>query len=358
VAWRRKGRTFRRAPPTDADGYWQTKRSMRVAFDSRPAGTPDGVGRYASCLLAELKCRVEVFEGHRPRGVDLYHTPWLEGAHLRTPCPMVLTLHTVAELKRPGERLRTAARRRLRYLAAQRAARVIVPSEGVARDVVEHLGVEAGRIAVIPHAAAPTIGRRDEREVAAVRARFGLPDRYLLWVGNLRTPSAHRQLQRLCLSPRKLPLVLAGPAGQWARNLPDAVVTGPLSDRDLACLYTGAQAVVLPGEQEGLALVGAEALSCATPVVACDVAAAREALGGRATYVPKEAFDELICAAEAARRPAPPPPPWSWADAAKATVAVYEEAVTDASRGLFPVVGPPAPPAVAPPPAPVGPQGQ
>jgi len=312
---------------------------LKVAFDSRPLTNPDGVGRYTTCLLEQLRNQLEVVEDHRPRQADLYHSPWLEGALLRSPCPMVVTVHDLAALKRPGERLRAVARMQLRYLAVQRAARVIVPTEAVALDVVEHLGIERRRIAVIPEAPAPQIHRRSEREVASLRSRLGLPERYLLWVGDLRRPAPHRQLIPLAQADRRMPLVLAGPAGRWAYELPNVILTGQLSDGDLAALYTGAHALVLPSEEEGFGLVTLEALACGTPVVACDLPSLREVLGQRATFVPRGELDRLVAAAEAATRPAPPPPPWSWEDTARATVAVYAEAIADAQRGCFPLLG-------------------
>ena len=78
---------------------------MRVAFDSRPAADPRGVGRYSRCLLDALRDTAagesEIEETHQPRRVsDVFHAPWMEGAMLRSPCPMVVTLHDLAALKR------------------------------------------------------------------------------------------------------------------------------------------------------------------------------------------------------------------------------------------------------------------
>ncbi len=130
---------------------------MRVAFDSRPAADPQGLGRYASCLLQALRDTAdeqdEIRESHRPRGADLFHTPWMQGAMLHSPCPMVVTLHDLAALNRPSERLRSGGiHLRLRHLAVQRAVHVIVPTEAVAHEAVAELGFERERVAVIPDA--------------------------------------------------------------------------------------------------------------------------------------------------------------------------------------------------------------
>ena len=97
----------------------------------------------------------------------------------------------------------------------------------------------------------------------------------------------------------------ADPAARWA-------VAGEAFGADGACaLY----------RREVL-----EALACGTPVATCDVPALREVLDGRATFVEPGDLAALMAAGAAASRPAPPPPPWTWADAARETWRVYQEA--------------------------------
>jgi hypothetical protein len=133
---------------------------VRVAFDSRPTSDLESLGRYARCLLEALRDTAgeqdDVREGHRPRGADLFHTPWMQGAMLHSPCPMVVTLHDLSALNRPSERLRSGGiHLRLRHLAVQRAVQVIVPTEAVAREAVAELGFERERVTVIPEAPDP-----------------------------------------------------------------------------------------------------------------------------------------------------------------------------------------------------------
>ncbi|HEV3320990.1 MAG TPA: glycosyltransferase [Solirubrobacteraceae bacterium] len=143
---------------------------MRLAFDSRPTADPQGLGRYSRGLLQALHDTAgehdEILESHRPRGADLFHAPWVQGAMLHSPCPMVVTLYDIAALKRPSERLRGGGMHlHLRHLALQRASHVIVPSEVVAREAVAEFGLERERMAVIPEApdtATPMAGRSAE----------------------------------------------------------------------------------------------------------------------------------------------------------------------------------------------------
>jgi glycosyltransferase involved in cell wall biosynthesis len=301
---------------------------MKVAFDSRAAKDTEGIGRYTRCLLAALReCDLgEIVETNDPRRCNVYHAPWLDGALLRSPVPMVVTLHDLIPLKRRGEYLRSGLRFRLRYLAVQRAVRVIVPTRTVALDAAAALEIPRERITVIPEAAAPTLHRRSDEEVGVIRQRFGLPPEYLLWVGGLRSPGPHKRVAALARAARTMPLVLVGKTGRWARELPDVKLTGAVTDDELAAIYTGAHALVFPSDEEGFGLPPVEALACGTPVVASDVPALREVLGGRATLIAHGDLKAMIAAAEARNHPAPRPIEWSWADAAAATWTVYEEA--------------------------------
>jgi glycosyltransferase involved in cell wall biosynthesis len=305
---------------------------VRVAFDARPGSGPSGIARYTrslrTALTGEARARNgEVIDAHRPRDVDLFHSPWIDGALLRPRGPMVVTLHDLIPLKRPGEYLRTGLRFRLRYLAVERATRIIVPTTTVAEEAVASLKLDAACVHVVPEAADPAFSPRSEAQVAAVRERHGLPDEYLVWVGSLLHPDPRKRVAALAETPSELPLVLVGEASAWAHALPGVILTGGVDDDTLAAIYTGARALVFPSDDEGFGLPTVEALACGTPVVACDIPALREVLGTRATFVDCDDLDALMAAGAAASRPAPDPPPWTWADAARATWDVYEQAV-------------------------------
>ena len=311
---------------------------MKVVFDARPGADIRGIGRYVRCLLPALRETAgssEIAAGHRPgRMAHLFHSPWIDGALLRAPCPQVVTVHDVIPLKRRSEYLRTGMRFRLRYLAVSRAQRVVVPTQAVAADAEALLGLEPDRLVVVPEAPAPGFAPRSPEAVAAVRYRLGVPEDYLLWVGGLRQPDPRKRVAALAAAPRDLPLVLVGRTAAWARELPGVLLTGEIDDEDLAALYTGARALVFPSDDEGFGLPPVEALACGTPVVASDVPVLREVLGDRATFVDAADVPGLVAAAERATRPAPPPPAWSWADAAEATWRVYQEALAAVGEPL------------------------
>ena len=300
---------------------------MRVALDSRGSVDPRGIGRYVRCLTSALRGTApdghELVDTHRPRGVDLFHAPRVEAALLRCSIPQVVTIHDLVILKRPGEYLRTGLRYRLRFLAASRAVRVIVPTQVVADDVAERLDLDPERIAVVGEAAAAVFHPRSEREVEGVRSRHDLPGDYLVWVGGLEHNDPRKRVRELAAAATDVPLVLVGPTTQWARELPNVTLTGQVSDDDLAAILTGARALVFPSDDEGYGLPPVEALACGTPVVCTDIPALREVLGDRATYAP---FDELLSTAWAIDGAPVVPLERTWDDVARETWAVYADA--------------------------------
>ncbi len=309
--------------------------SLRVHFDDRAAADGRGIGRYTRSLLAALFDEAEsrggeVLTSHRQRGADCFHSPWIDGAPLRPRRPTIVTLHDVVPLKRPGEYLRSGLRFRMRYLAVQRATAIIVPTAAVGGDATGLLKLDPARLHVVGEAPDATFTPRDAAEVRAVREQHGLPEDYIVWVGGLKHPDPRKRVAAMADTPRDIPLVLVGDTGQWARELPDVLLTGAVGDDELAAIYSGARALVIPSDDEGFGLPAVEALACGTPVVACDVPALREVLGDRASFVDPDDLPRLLHLAARAERPAPLPPDFSWADAARMTWDVYERAVLTA----------------------------
>lgn len=305
--------------------------ALRVAVDARalerPALAERGIGRYVRCLLDALGDRVVPVRKGRARA-DVIHSPSIDGVSLRPGAPLVVTLHDLVPLKHPETYLRTGLRHRIRYAAVKRAQRVIVPSRAVASDAERLLQIGQDRLHVVHEAPAPAF-RQAERP-----ARLELPERFLLWVGGLDPPDPRKRVEVLAQAVRRrdgLPLVLAGRTGPGARALAAhgrVLLTGRVSDEELAGLYTAAEALVFPSEEEGFGLPPVEALACGTPVAAFAGGAVAETLADEpaARLVEPGDVDALVEAAEALAGTRAEPPRRTWEDVAAETWAVYEEA--------------------------------
>ncbi|HUX71730.1 MAG TPA: glycosyltransferase family 1 protein, partial [Cellulomonadaceae bacterium] len=192
--------------------------------------------------------------------------------------PLVVTIHDVAFLRDPSHFTPRGVRFFTRALSRARneADVVIVPSRATAGDCVE-AGIDAARIHVVPHGAPHWIVRADE--IASVRSRLRLPQRFILWCG---TYEPRKNLTGLLAAfalafeeDPALHLVLVGPPGWGAR--PESATTaawsshvhhvGRLSTSDLRVVYAAATAFCFPSIWEGFGLPVLEAMAVGTPVV-------------------------------------------------------------------------------------------
>ena len=226
-----------------------------------------------------------------------------------TAAPLVVTIHDLLPLRFPSwypARQRWLFRRAI-HQAASDAARVVVPSEAVAADVVDGTDIEPARITVVPEGVEPIFRRPvSEVDVAAVCARHGVrPGRFFLFVGavsgrkNLVT--AMRALAAFRAGGPDVPLVVAGPRGRGADEfdaetaklgLQSAVrVTGFVSAADLPVLLTAALALVHPSKYEGFGLTPLEAMAAGTPVLAANTGALPEVVGDAGILLPPDDVD-------------------------------------------------------------------
>ena len=303
---------------------------MRIAVDARPLARPNtGIGRYTDCLLKEMTARdhqwwllsgspletglaeranVSVVAGaagpDSPQGlvhslysfrrwslrrdIDLFwsprhHLPLLLPRRIRT----VLTIHDVL-WKRNPETMRMGNRVTERVLmphAIRRADEIVCVSRFTRREVAGFWPSAAARSSVVYSGGLADAVADDSRVPK---------QRYFLFVGTLEPRKNLRSLlrafQRLRAAGNRADrLVIAGGQGwgnirlgQWIRELDlEAAVTvlGSVSDGELAALYRGALAVVMPSLYEGCGLPVIEALQFGTPAITARDSAPAEMAG-------------------------------------------------------------------------------
>jgi glycosyltransferase involved in cell wall biosynthesis len=195
--------------------------------------------------------------------------------------------------------------------AVTTAARVIVPSAATRTDLVRLYGIDEARVAVVPlavdhHAYAPP----NAEALTEARARLGLPERYLLFLGLDRRknlPAMLAAFGRLPATERPA-LVLAG-AKPWepdGSDPTDEVLAGVgpdvrsailrlgyVEERLKPGLLGGALALVYPSRYEGFGLPVLEAMATGTPVVASDTSSLPELVDGAALLVGPDDADAL-----------------------------------------------------------------
>ena len=278
----------------------QTSRRVMAEFrdqcEQRHLGARSSLVRSLALLPRALgAARIDVFHGMDHVGIPFF------GSAARC----VVTVHDVIPLLLPGTftlRHRAVVRLALARVR-QKADLIIVPSLAVQRDVVEQLGVPAGRVAVSPHGCEPRFRpAADPAGLRRVAERYDLPQRYVLAVGTL---EPRKNLTTLLQAFARLRsagtldpapgLVLAGPRG-WldepifaavrSLGLEDCVhVPGFVDDDDLPVLYSGAELLAFPSLKEGFGLPLLEAMASGVPVVASNCSAMPEVAGDAAVLV-------------------------------------------------------------------------
>lgn len=314
---------------------------MRVGLDGTPLlGARTGIGRYTEQLLAALaggpdelvataftlRGRLADLEGvqvrSRPlpaRGLqaawarsELPPVEWLTGrldvfhaTNFVLP-PLrrargVVTVHDLAFLHLTATVSSASARyRALVPRSLARASVVVTPSQAVAGQVREAYDPKVP-VVTVPHGVAPPWFTARPPS-PSLRARLGLPQEYLLFVGTLEPRKDVRTLLAAhALLPEAPPLVLVGPSG-WGEQVDvrGAVTPGYLEQDDLRAVVAGASALVLPSRDEGFGLPLLEALAAGTPVVASDLPVLREVGGEQAVYAEvgnPEAFSAALAGA-------------------------------------------------------------
>src|SRR5207244_7287250 len=154
------------------------------------------------------------------------------------------------------------------------ADRIIAVSQATKADLIAHLGVAPGRIAVVPLGVGAPFRPMASAEIDGALAAFGLArGDYLLFIGNL---EPRKNLRRLLDAVEKLgahvgPLVLAGGDG-WANDeLRPRVASlerqgrvrplGYVPEALLPPLLGGARIFVYPSLYEGFGLPPLEAMA-------------------------------------------------------------------------------------------------
>jgi glycosyltransferase involved in cell wall biosynthesis len=225
---------------------------------------------------------------------DVFWYPW-NGVRFRTQAPNLVTIYDAFAFDDPARepiarwREQTPIRR-----AARAATRFSTISNWSRERIAKALGIQAGRIEVIPLAPDPFFTPGDAGTLpAGLDAR-----RYVLLVGAGERRKNARTLVAACARVLRAPDEILTIVGRllpedvrFAKGLKVAFVEIDADDERLRALYRGAAVVAVPSSAEGFGLVAVEAMACGAPVLAANAAALPEATGGAAELLPPSDID-------------------------------------------------------------------
>jgi glycosyltransferase involved in cell wall biosynthesis len=289
--------------------------------------------------------------------IDLLHCPYWSNP-LWSPWPTVVTVHDVIQFVLPEYAWRKISR--LYFGLVSRGARhadaIITVSECSKRDIVKLLGLPPERIHVIGNAVDPSKHPvRDAWQLAGVRDRYGIGQRFVLYFGGF---DLRKNVPRLIEAYAELPpssrkeyqLVIAGryqhlghplfpdPRATVARLGLDGqvVFTGQIREQDKAPLYSAATLFAFPSRYEGFGMPVLEAMACGTPVLTSNCSALPEVVGDAGLLVDpndtgaiRDGLATLLADParrdELARRGLERARLFTWRQVAEQTVRVYEQ---------------------------------
>lgn len=345
---------------------------MNIGIDLAEGGAASGNARYTKSLVDALRAlsAQNQYRALRPwhrfgplndallrlrarmAGVDVFHfTNPLN--FVNGPYASVATLHDLAPLHDPSWSKRSS-RDTFDAKVGDMLAHTrlfIAVSEYTKRDIMERLGVAEERIRVVYEAADPFFFPAPD---ASVLARFGA-GRYVLCAGQLQPrKNVLALIEAFALVHARVPdlqLILVGRArdATYRKAVKEAIhrseldgqiiLAGAVDDATLRALYSGAECFAYPSLFEGFGLPVLEALACGTPVVTSSTSSLPEVAGEAGLLVdPRDpaaigaAIEHLSTdAALRARlkeRAIPQARKFSWEKAARETLSVYVEALS------------------------------
>jgi len=269
-------------------------------------------------------------------------------------CKKICTIHDLAYYLFP-ETFTLAQRIHLKIsarIACLCTDKIIAVSKNTKKDIVRLLNAAESKVKVVYNGVdVKFFDKPEELVLKKVRAKFDLPEKFILFVGTIQPRKNIETLIKAFLEFKKKDetdyhLVLAGRKG-W---LYDKIVKqieqslhrdyihflGMVADEELLCLYHSASVCVYPSSYDGFGLVPLEAMAAGAPTITSNVSSLPEVVGDAAMKVSPDDWTSLAKAIESIvsdrkirsklkEMSVERAKEFSWKRAAEETLMLYEE---------------------------------
>jgi alpha-1,3-rhamnosyl/mannosyltransferase len=229
----------------------------------------------------------------------------------RIHCPAVTTVHDISHIRFPQYHPRDRVKYLLRNLqeSLSRAERVVCVSEFTKSELMSEFSVASEQIDIVT----PSVDARfrkvfTEVELRDVRARYQLPEKYILSVGTIEPRKNLLGLLQAyeALSSdlqKEFPLVLVGGSGWLTESIEKQLIPleakgvirrlGFVSGKDIPALYKLASLMAYPSFYEGFGMPILESMATGTPVLTSNVASMPEVASGAACLIQPHDTDSI-----------------------------------------------------------------
>lgn len=300
--------------------------------------------------------------------VDLFHAT-SDIAPLNCPCKLVVTIHDVINLTSS-----LAFQHQPFYLAyllrqyfkivgrrsIKSSARIIAISENTKKDIINHFPSASGKVEVVYEAVEDSFAPvHDEIRLKEVTDKYSLPDSFIFYTGSTKEnknlfgllDGFHSLIGKGDSLAGGVKLIIAGFKHFRTEKITERVNELGLSDRvkfigfidehDLPAVYSSARLFVYPSLHEGFGLPLLEAMACDIVVVASNMTSIPEIVGSAAILCDprdpeklaramKQGLEDEDLREKLIQRGRKRLARFSWLDAARKTIDIYNRAVESA----------------------------
>lgn len=344
---------------------------MKVAFDishMHKLSKYRGIGAYAENLYQAIKkytdVEIELVEGEKYiKNFDLLHIPYFSlfrnTLPFYFPIPTVVTIHDLIPLQFPKYYplgIKGKINLQLQIFFLKKAKAIITISETVKKDIVKILKISPSKVYSIYLAPDKQFRKIEDKTLLNnVKNKYGLPDEFVLYVGNVNWNKNILNTSQACIEANKK-LVVIGSSFLDKTNLNHAEkrshkiflekysdnsliqLLGYVENEELVAIMNMATGLIFVSFYEGFGLPILEAQACGLPIITSNISATAEITDGGAILVdPKNVgeiseainriFDSQSTRQKLIKLGQENVKKYSWKKAALETVKVYENTI-------------------------------
>ncbi len=299
----------------------------------------ENIGKEFRISIKETGGFLRYLRSENLSGFDIVHLSSQTFGHLSRQAGerSVITCHDMMAFSNPGlfDKRRQALLSRIAIKGMEKCGRIISVSEFIKNEIIRHMKVDEDNINVI-HSGISEAFRPQRKKESDYIVYFGseekrknisaLIDAFVILkrtfpelklVKNYDNPVVREKIRSLGIQD-------------------DVMITGNLSEKQMAEYYTNAKAFVYPSLFEGFGFTPLEAMACGCPVASSNAAAMPEILGDAPVYFnpmrPEEIagsvasiINDKTLSKKMSRKSLSRAKKFSWKTAAKKTEGVYRE---------------------------------